>query len=534
MPRPVDQSRDEGVTYASSPQTGLAETGRLAFATSTNPSLRNPANKLWAKTTQREAFVKHLSNWAADHDSSNHFHGSIGLHPQGTFPGEVMELGKSVNCILTDTSFMETTKTIVVRLYKSQRQRVDGQASKRSGRNDSFECSSAASWSSRNDHGNYHERVRMRRNRSTATYQLVIRSGSGWVPARQYFDKHCLAHRARSDARAGSPRPACTSPAANLQRSLWASLAATNLSGTSLNQNAEATAAFKQTDQKSLLPTHSRYAGTFPTAKDTVTISPLFHPFLRLPQELQHQILYQAVGYTRSISLTRTAYVSDDPLSSKPPITISKLFRISKTLNEQMVAHIFRSTNFHFGVTGFTKFLWQLGPTNRSDLQHLTFHFGKASLLHCIRWLAPDPIYELFKPPVATTPTSLTYYWRCQLQDLMRELKLLTLTIDTTNVPAADVPMLVRILTTAIGSVEHVWVINEHVRTEVLIDGFPQNTITRATHMPEVKWREMSLKYHTSYRHQRWHMRPVWAIPDVDLRPLLNMWMDKERAFFDS
>ncbi|KAF3040351.1 hypothetical protein E8E12_009217 [Didymella heteroderae] len=290
----------------------------------------------------------------------------------------------------------------------------------------------------------------------------------------------------------------------------------------------------------SVRKTQTNLRGTESSAsgKDIVKISPLFHPFFRLPHELQDEILYHAIGYTGKIDIHghRAVHVKNASLSLSPPVTISKLFRISKRINEHMVPHIFRTTNFHFGMTGFTNFLWQIGPTNRSHLQNLTLRFGKASLLHCVRWLAPDPLWELFEPPVATNPPGLTYFWRCQLQDLMKELTFLSLTIDIRDVPPADVPMLVRILKSAIGSIQHIRVIDDlgtkkepHVCNQALHRRFPD--------FQEPTWRELGLKYHADHKHLRWHMRHKWAHTgrdEVDVRPVLNEWMDHNRAFFDA
>ncbi|KAL1649771.1 hypothetical protein SLS61_006148 [Didymella pomorum] len=271
------------------------------------------------------------------------------------------------------------------------------------------------------------------------------------------------------------------------------------------------------------------------SAKDVVKISPLFHFFTRLPRELQDEIFYQATGYTGRISIYRANTTRPASSSSEPPITISKLFRISKAINEQMTVHIYRSTNFQFGMTGFTNFLWQIGPINRSHLQNLTFRFGKVSLLHCVRWLAPVPFWELFLPPVVTNPPSLTYFWRCQLRDLMRELTLRTLTIDIRDVPLADVPLLVQVLKSAMGSVQHIRIIDNLgsakkpiVSTQALHRRFPD--------FKEVSWRELALRYHADYKHLRWHMRQKLAPydPTVDVRPILDEWMDLNRAFFDA
>lgn len=296
--------------------------------------------------------------------------------------------------------------------------------------------------------------------------------------------------------------------------------------------NANAPTKRSGNDASTLVP--SEHTMPSSQAKDTVMINPCFRPFLRLPQELQDEILFQAVGYTRIVLLTRTAPLRHPSLLIETPITISKLFQISKNINEHMLPHIYRSTNFHFGATGLTKFLWQLGPINRSNLQHLTFHFGKASLLHCIRWLAPDPIWELFEPPVATSPPTLTQFWRCQIQDLIKELNLSTVTIDIKGVPPEDVAMIVRILKAAFGSVGRICAIDENLETHVITSKTARALQERSADRHESTWREMCLQYHHDYRHQRWYMRGLWAVHDEDIQPLLGAWMDTDETFFDS
>ena len=464
---------------------------------------------------QREVFIQHLKNWALNHDSSAYFHGKIRLSPQSVSLGEVVELGKSVSCILTDSS-PANMKRIVIRLFKSHYHSSVVRHREKEQNDHIVSYYSIANQISpsveQNESG--HDRSRAQQDHSIAPYKLVIRSGSGWVPAREYLDKHYFTYPRKRDVQA--------IPQA------WPELTTNNANGNS-NFLPDAT------DQAVPPRTQSKHVGALFYNKETVTISPLFRPFLRLPPELQDEILYEAIGYTRCVRLTRKDTALGTPDVSKPPTTISKLFRISKAINEHMTEHIFRSTNFHFGVTGFTNFLWQLGPINRPRLQHLTFHFGKVSLLHCIRWLAPDPIYELFEPPVATNPANLTYFWRCQLQDLMKELNLLTFTIDTKDVPGRDVPMLVRILGSTIGSVNQIKVINtEFSDVGELVEVFPKALSPNFKCMPNMTWRESSVAYFEDYRHQKWSMRNVWQIPGADLFPLLHIWMDKEKAFFDS
>lgn len=392
---------------------------------------------------------------------------------------------------------------------------------------------------------------------------MVIRSGSGWVNAREYFDKHHSHSRAKAAKEAHAQSLVRARALNELQQRADALL-----SGLNARQHAPVTQATAQTStaisqaiaalrtsNNAQVNDHQAHEDgahwivvrksqpnpkttkSSASVKDQIRISPLFHPFTRLPHELQDQILYYAIGYSRKIKIYshRTVNVKNASSSANLPITISKLFRISKETNEHMVPHIFRSTNFQFGMTGFTNFLWQIGPVNRSYLQNLTFSFGRASLLHCVRWLAPDPLWELFEPPVATNPPSLTYFWRCQIQDLMRGLSLLTLTVDIIDVPLADVPMLVRILKSAIGSTEHVRII-DNLGSKKEPEIINQALHWRFPDFEELTWKELALRYHADYKHLRWHMRHklVPTDPRVDVRSLLEEWMDENRAFFDA
>lgn len=121
-----------------------------------------------------------------------------------------------------------------------------------------------------------------------------------------------------------------------------------------------------------------------------------------------------------------------------------------------MAPWIYRTTRFQFELTGFTNFLWVSGPENRKNLRRVTFKFSSLAPLHCLRWLSPDPVFMLFDPPAYTSPHGLQYFWRCQIQDLARELHLQTLTLDLQGVQPAHVQMVVRILRHAFGSVARV------------------------------------------------------------------------------
>jgi hypothetical protein len=506
----------------------------------TGGTVRNPANRLWVEVNQRETFMHQLRMWASNHDSSAYFHGSISLPPQGAMPEEMVELGRSVNCLLFDASTSDPPTRIVIRLYQSKHLHNNAQMSPKK---EIDGPSGGTSKDARNRRSNEKHQTDLvnQQHQSVPTYHLVVRSGSGWLPARQFLNKHHFSTRAKEAKKAQARSLARAAALRVLPRDVPALLADLTARANALvNQvsvpappaTSHVLAAPPSVKKSQTSVTETEFSAS---GKDVVKISPLFRPFSRLPRELQDEILYQAIEYTRKISIYRANTARDASLSSDPPITISKLFQISRVINERIISHIFRSTNFQFGITGFTNFLWQIGPTKRSYLQNLTFRFGKTSLLHCVRWLAPDLFWELFQPPVATNPPSLTYFWRCQIRDLTRELTLLTLTIDITDVPLTDVPLLVRVLKSAMGSVRHIRVIDKLGSAKEL-NVSNQASQRRSLEYQENTWRELALRYHVDYKHLRWYMRQELAPYDlqIDVRPVLDEWMNQNRDFFDA
>jgi hypothetical protein len=523
----------------------IAVSSPALVKTSPSPSktgctVRNPANRLWVEVNQRETFMHQLRMWASNHDSSAYFHGSISLPPQGAMPEEMVELGRSVNCLLFDASTSDPPTRIVIRLYQSKHLHNNAQISPKK---EIDGPSGGTSKDARNRRSNEKHQTDLvnQQHQSVPTYHLVVRSGSGWLPARQFLNKHHFSTRAKEAKKAQARSLARAAALRVLPRDVPALLADLTARANALvNQvsvpappaTSHVLAAPPSVKKSQTSVTETEFSAS---GKDVVKISPLFRPFSRLPRELQDEILYQAIEYTRKISIYRANTARDASLSSDPPITISKLFQISRVINERIISHIFRSTNFQFGITGFTNFLWQIGPTKRSYLQNLTFRFGKTSLLHCVRWLAPDLFWELFQPPVATNPPSLTYFWRCQIRDLTRELTLLTLTIDITDVPLTDVPLLVRVLKSAMGSVRHIRVIDKLGSAKEL-NVSNQASQRRSLEYQENTWRELALRYHVDYKHLRWYMRQELAPYDlqIDVRPVLDEWMNQNRDFFDA
>ena len=435
-------------------------------------SPRNPLNKHWIQEQQRQTFLHHLTKWSLNHDSSPYFHGTISLRQDAQVAPEI-GLGSSVACILTDASFPDTGKKIVIRLFPPQENLANRRrGSGRNRRHDSMDLFGSelnfSEWQrvAPGDRKNDDDCEISKQPKSTTNgyYKLVIRCGAGWVSAREYFSKMYFNHLEAQKRKARTYK-------VNIDDSLGI--------------------------QSGLL-------GSRPLSRDTVTIRPLFHPFRRLPLELQEMILKTAAGHTRAYNLCHDLHlVHQSNKTELSPISLSTMFQISKTLNEDLIPYVYHSTDFHFGLTGFTNFLWQSGPVNRPEIRRLTFHFGKLALLHCIRWLAPDPVFDLLDPPVVTNPPSLQYFWRCQIQDLVRDLNLLTLTINIKSIPPVDIPMVVRILQCTFGSERMLFVEtdrNGNYKKVVLSN----ETIKMVDQM---SWKEMCMGYWERHRQQQYFLK---------------------------
>ncbi|KAI8937854.1 hypothetical protein NX059_005543 [Plenodomus lindquistii] len=318
---------------------------------------------------------------------------------------------------------------------------------------------------------NFHPQPQNGKHRTVANnyYKLVIRCGSGWMAARDYFSKlHFTNLHTQS----------CLN-------------AARDDHGRSLDE---------------VLATRSLTLGDSPYKKDTIPIQPLFHPFLRLPPELQELILLTSTSLFGTYNMCHDTQLFPQPNpTSQSPISLSTLLRISPHITHTLHPYILASTNFHFGLTGFTNFLWQLGPSSRSQLQHLTFHFGKMAILHCIRWLAPDYVFELFEPPVVTDPRSLQYFWRCQVRDLAKEVHLSTLTIDVRGMAADSLPLVTRCVREIFGSVERVRFVETQSDGKVDVLGDEDERVVLAKR--GVGWRVGCKRYFERYRRYQYFMR---------------------------
>jgi hypothetical protein len=392
---------------------------------------------------------------------------------------EELLLGKSVSCALEDSTFENKKRRVVIKLFALPTNTTN--AGRRTGRFTNLP--NAEMKGTFKSHGD-DKMVRpnpARQPPSNVYYKLVIRCGSGWTCAREYLNKLYFMHLSAS----------------------------------------------KHTPQQTLssLPSVPRPQTVDPVAcskDDTVTIQPLFHPFLRLPPELQESILLTATGWTRNYSLC------PDKSLRTHSTSLSSMLRLSSPINETMAPYIYHSTTFHFSTTGFTRFLWQAGPTNRSRIRRLTFHFGKTALLHCVRWLAPDPVFTLLEPPVATYPPSLQYFWRCQIRDLASELDLRILTLDLTDVRSDDVEMVVRILKRVFKRVERLCFVQQVFDKDGKSSFVPLDIEKEKW---DKTWRELCMGYLERHR----HLRSFYYKKNLEMEGEggMDMRMDEDTAFFD-
>lgn len=129
---------------------------------------------------------------------------------------------------------------------------------------------------------------------------------------------------------------------------------------------------------------------------------------------------------------------------------------ISKSINKSLVPWIYKTTNFHFKTSGFTNFMWLCGPSKRPYIKKIILAFGHYGVLHPLRWMAPDSIFEFFEPPLCSPGDGLQYLWRVQIRDYTAELELSTLTIDIYDLPVKDIPLLTRLLRCSFKSVDKI------------------------------------------------------------------------------
>jgi hypothetical protein len=149
--------------------------------------------------------------------------------------------------------------------------------------------------------------------------------------------------------------------------------------------------------------------------------------------------------------------------------------------------------------------------------------------LHCIRWLAHDRIFALFEPPVATNPRSLQYFWRCQIQELIKDLRLFTLTINIKQIPVTDMPMIVAILKSVFGSIERILFV------ETASDGTSDIVDVKDERlsglMRNTTWRELCLNYYQSHRaHSYFFKFELMKGQEDDVESV----MSEDKKFFDT
>ncbi|KAF2654334.1 hypothetical protein K491DRAFT_717264 [Lophiostoma macrostomum CBS 122681] len=350
-------------------------------------SPRNPENASWVVEERRKAYLEHMDKWAKNHDSSTHFLGTLQIMSPET-QVENLDLGKSVKCVLTDKAWSDARKHVVVRLFPPRA-----------------------------------------KNGNKTTYRLLMRSGSGWMGAREVLEKEYFANR--------------------------------RIAGREYRH------AYDYHHRNVALAERSRLLGPKPDGKDAVMIGPLFHPFLRLPIELQQYILALAVNKTEMHQPGKNrhsgfySYVENHNQGGvryrrkvRSPTKFPHVLCLSKSLNSHLNPYFYRTTTFYFETQGFTSFLWSIGPDNRRQVKKITLAFGAFALLHCMRWFVPDEIFEAIGPQLGLKPLGMQYFWRCQIRDFIRELRLKMLNIDLTYVPKEDLPIIVRALRTCFADVE--------------------------------------------------------------------------------
>jgi hypothetical protein len=285
--------------------------------TSTKPS-RSSVKSLVVQGQQRRIFLHHLTQWSLNHDSSPHFQGKISLLPQSVKGADGLELGKTITCILTDTTFTDSRQRIIIKLFPPQEYKKnchgdeDGNA-----RRDSMDpvvCEATRRQHAMDARESRGELEQMCPGGAKGHYKLVVRCGAGWMSARDYFSKVYFSHL---EARQANSKERLTLDEYLMKR--------------------------------------SQALGLPPSDKDSITIRPLFHHFNRLPPELQEMVLMKAAGLSRSYNLCSDDYgtlrMKKDECRSA--ISLSTLFRVSKGMNNHLIPYIYHSTDFHFGLTGY-------------------------------------------------------------------------------------------------------------------------------------------------------------------------------------
>lgn len=167
------------------------------------------------------------------------------------------------------------------------------------------------------------------------------------------------------------------------------------------------------------------------------------------------------------------------------------------------------------------------GPTNRRHIKQVTLAFGHYALLHCVRWFGPDPVFELFDPPLSLDPPAMQYFWRCQIQDLAKELHLSVLTIDINGIPEQDIPFVARCLRQAFGSVDTV----RFITAAGVIVKAEDNSLRYLK--PAKTWGELCRDAFERYRRMQWHDHAFSEVRRRTSAEELEYEMEKKKGFFD-
>lgn len=328
--------------------------------------------------------------------------------------------------------------------------------------------------------------IRLFEPKEDGRYRMVIRCGAGWITAKEYlvkeyFNHHRMYHR-KLRLVTHFERP---------------------------------------TAQRSMEPNYKLLE------LDSVTIAPLFHPFTRLPVELQQEIFGFVIGKT-ALHHPGTEWgpgfgIYDSGLGGSldllrcPSTRVPTVLGISKMLNEYLIPWIYKTTNFHFECQALTNFTYRAGPRNRAHIRQITLAYGIYALVHCVRWFAPDEILELFEPEMRLNPPGMQFFWRCQLRDLTHEIRLAILTIDTQDIPIEDVPFVVRTLRQSFGHIQYVHLTRYGIALESNDEVLQILKRTQGW-----TWGQLCQDAFTRYRDDMWHSvafsakRKTSSIEDLD------------------
>jgi hypothetical protein len=240
--------------------------------------------------------------------------------PLGVRSSNSPELGKTVNCVLTDSGFTDARQKIVIKLFSPQEYtKYDGRHEDEYTRRDSMDlnvCKKLNRLSLVDVRDARCKPEQACAEKVKRHYVLVVRCGAGWISAREYFSKIYCSHM--------------------------------EVRQTTRKERLELDAYFVK---------RSQALGPAPSEQDSVTIQPLFPSFGKLPPEIQEMIFMAAAGLSRAYNLRSDDYgtlrVKKD--TTRTPISLSTMFRISKRMNEHLLPFIHHSTDFHFGLTGYAR-----------------------------------------------------------------------------------------------------------------------------------------------------------------------------------